>query len=240
LQEGLAEHIAFANVNGEAITIDARKGKDKIVLRIKDKSTGQNRQNYKIDSQCQRTELLGGTPYDPRLRPWYKTAVKAREHTWADIFLSATGSQLEFSSVLPVYSDANQLVGVLNSELNLQELSEFISKLQIGHSGQALIIDRGGQIVASTSDLPTINLSGGNKRSNITNSSNPLIRATTKEIIKQFGSLSNIDRHYTLDFNYEGNRIFAQVKPLDSDRSLDWLAIAIVPESDLFFAIPKN
>jgi signal transduction histidine kinase len=240
LQDDSIEHIAFANPQGEVIAIDARRGKDKVVLRIKDKSTGKNRQSYKINPQCQQTELLGSTPYDPRSRPWYKTAVETQRPTWTPIFLSATGSQPEFSAVMPIYSSNNQLLGVLNSELTLQGISDFIAESKISRSGQSLIVDRQGEIVASTSDLTTINYSQDNKRLHINNSKSFLIQATGQEIIKLFGGLSSIDRQSLITFNYQGRRIFAQVKPLKISQDLDWLVIGIIPESDFIEEINNN
>ncbi|MBW4623451.1 MAG: HAMP domain-containing protein [Cyanosarcina radialis HA8281-LM2] len=240
LEEDLTEHIAFGNSKGELISIDDKEGKDKIILKIKDRSTGKYRQVYQINPQCQRIKLLGKVLYDPRLRPWYKAAVAAKSHTWSPLFLSVSESELEFSSVIPIYSDTKELIGVLNSEIDLEELTQFLGNLEIGDSGEISIVERNGMVVASTSDSPTINPSRGTSRQHIDNSSNPLIRAAAEAIRQKFGSLSKIKERSLITFEYQGQRVFAQVKPLKSQDNLDWLVVGIIPETEFIAEINVN
>src|SRR4028118_1842130 len=78
--------IAFANERGEIWAVD-RLTDGKLVIRVLDKSTGGNYHTYATDNRGDRAELIKvDKTFDPRTRPWYKSAVKAGQLTWSEVY----------------------------------------------------------------------------------------------------------------------------------------------------------
>ena len=153
---GLVTYAYFGNTQGDVISV--KRGDDGgLVSRIRDSSTGGERQEYRLDAAGNRTELVKSRPYDARLRPWYKAAVEAKQPTWSPIHASFDDNLLEVNAVIPVYDQGGGLQGVLGTELSLTQIRDFLQALTISASGQAFIVEHSGEVVAaSTSESPFV------------------------------------------------------------------------------------
>ena len=87
--------------------------------------------------------------YDPRLRPWYKGAVKKGGIYLTDVFLFITDKmQMGITVSHPLYDRNKRLLGVLAADLEIEELSHFMKQLQIGKTGFGFIMDENNQLIA--------------------------------------------------------------------------------------------
>ena len=208
---------------------------------IRDESTAPNRQIYRLDSQGNRTELVQTIAYDPRTRPWYKTAKQARKATWSPIYVFTASPVLGITPVMPIYTKTGNLRGVLAIDLTLSQISDFLKSIKISRSGQVFAIERSGEIVASSTDeLPFVTDKDGQKRLLATKSQNLLIRSTSLYLQKRFGSFEQIDRQGQFTFDIDGKRQFVTVAPLQDGRGLDWLIVVAIPEADFMGQINTN
>jgi PAS domain S-box-containing protein len=137
------------------------------------------------------------------------------------------------------------LLGVTNATLSLSQISDFLHDLKIGRSGQTFILERSGNLVASsTAEKPfTISKEGKNeKRSRLQAiySSNRLTRLTAQYLIERFGNLRQINRSQQLDFKIDGKRQLVQVTPFVDTQGLDWVIVVVVPEGDFMKQINAN
>ena len=160
MQGDLLSDIFFANVQGEMIGIRRLKNGN-ISLRIKDSFTGSYRHKYILDKQGNRTKLIQNKKYNTFARPWYQTAIEAGKPTWSRMYSSSDLSIPEISAIVPIYSETDELVGVLGSELTLEHINNFLQNLQIGQSGQAFIMERNGELVASSTPEPIFTIVNG-------------------------------------------------------------------------------
>jgi PAS domain S-box-containing protein len=208
---------------------------------IRDESTAPNRQIYRLDSQGNRTELIQTAAYDPRTRPWYKTAKKSGKATWSPIYAFTASPVLGITPVMPIYNETGNLRGVLAIDLTLSQISDFLKSIKISRSGQVFAIERSGEIVASSTDeLPFVTDKDGQKRLLATKSQNLLIRSTSTYLQKRFGSFEKIDRQGQFTFDIDGKRQFVTVAPLQDGRGLDWLIVVAIPEADFIGQIHTN
>lgn len=88
--------------------------------------------------------------YDPRTTEWYSQALSLQGQPAyiSDVFQF---SQTEFPKIavsLPLQKDDGQTAGVVVAFVSVPKLSEFISGIQIGSSGYAMIVDQYGKLVA--------------------------------------------------------------------------------------------
>ncbi|WP_293067346.1 MULTISPECIES: hypothetical protein [unclassified Moorena] len=72
-------------------------------------------------SDCikKRQEILDSIKFDPRTRPWYRTAVKAGRSTWSEIYPNTAGITAYLGASMPFYDKQDQLQGVLLTNINL-------------------------------------------------------------------------------------------------------------------------
>jgi signal transduction histidine kinase/CheY-like chemotaxis protein len=86
--------------------------------------------------------------YDPRVRPWYSKAVTEGKLVWTDPYVFFTSRNPGITTASPVYNSDGLLHGVVGVDIEIGELSDFISTLSIGKSGKAFILDGKGQVLA--------------------------------------------------------------------------------------------
>lgn len=211
------------------------------LLQIRDQSTASRRNIYRLDQQGNRLAITKTDDFDPRIRPWYKAAKQVGKPTWSPIYVFAAEPELGITPVAPLYKDSGNLRGVLAIDFTLSQISEFLRNLKISRSGQAFIIERSGDIVASSAnELPFVTTKEGRERRNAVISTNVLIRGAASYLQKQFKTFDKINRNQQLVFTLDGKRHFLQVTAMQDGRGLDWLMVVVIPEADFMERIEAN
>lgn len=211
---------------------------------LADESTGGSLNYYKTNAQGKRLKVVDSADnYDPTKRDWYKNAVKAGKPIWSDIYREFATKQLAISAAHAVYNNKDELVGVLGSTALFSSVNEFLSKLKIGESGKTFVMERSGELVASSTKSPVFKGSEA-QRILASDSENVLIKLTARHLEEHFGSLKQIKSSQQLDFKIEGARQFIQVAPLtlgdEKENSLDLLVVVTIPEADFMGRITAN
>lgn len=242
-------YLAIGKENGEYVEV-LRQEDGQFLIRIKDAKTGTSRHTYALSNQGQQTQFLQSEPnYDPRLRDFYQTAVKAGRPTWTKVYLGLSDRELSTDAVRPIYNDTGALQGVLDAGSSLTQIGDFLGRLKIGQTGQTFIIERSGMLVASsTPEKPFVIEEGTFKRIVASESRNSLTQLTAKHLRRHFGDFSQINTSQQLTFKIDNRRQFLRVTPLResntdlTDASLlpDWLIVVVVPETDFQERIDAN
>jgi adenylate cyclase len=209
----------------------ARRLEDNNIEIITRNNSGEN-QYFSTDKQGFRQKLTKTVPnFDARQRPWYQAAIDKGKATWSQIYPDfSSNKNLAITATYPVYNEQQQLQGVLGSSLTLSWINDFLSHLKIGKTGQTFVMDRKGFLVASSTHTPV--LDEKSERIEVSNAHNPLIKAAATFLKQQFASLDEIKESKPFDFYINGARQFLQVTPFQDAYGLDWLIVAVVPESD--------
>lgn len=86
--------------------------------------------------------------FDPTVRPWYTGAVESNtEAVWTEPYVFFTSQQLGITAARAVVRDG-ELIGVVGADIELGELSNFLSELDVEASGGTILVDRAGTVVA--------------------------------------------------------------------------------------------
>jgi signal transduction histidine kinase/CheY-like chemotaxis protein len=233
-------------------------------VRIKNKSTNNHFDNYLTDSQGNRIKFLRRSKtYEPLSdapnTPWYKRAKKENRLIW-DLIVSQFKTDdliLIAANGTPFYDDKNTFQGVLGTSVSLARIGNFLKSLKIGTSktGQALIIERNGLIIAtSTGETPFVsgllvpdnkknsvkNLDPTLRRLNILNSSNLLTRKIATYLKNNLPDFKGIKEEQYFRISIDHKFYFLQIIPLKIEKDFDWLTIVIIPESDFMAEIQAN
>lgn len=200
------------------------------------------RYHYHLDSQGKRIKKILTYPnYDPRKRPWYQIAKQKNTATWSPIFLCSFNEVLALTASIPIYQE-DQFVGVLGTELLITEINTFLENLKVSSSGQAFIIEKSGDLVATSTQEKLLKSLPDQKLSRLSalESSNTITRETVKNLQKKVGDLHRINQIETFYFFTENQKYFVRVHPYQDSLALNWLIIIVIPESDFMKDINQN
>ncbi|MDJ0708338.1 MAG: response regulator [Leptolyngbyaceae cyanobacterium MO_188.B28] len=239
--EGITS-IYYGGLNGEFVGVQERQT-GQTVLWFMDQSMAPKRETYQLGDQGERLKVIGSQTYDPRIRPWHQAVVGAQKRTWSPIyqFASHEYSLLGITPAVPVYREKGRLEGVLAIDLTLEQLSQFLERLEVSPTGQAFIIERSGEIVASsTLESPFINLGGKPVRLQAIHSRTPLIQFAAQQLLEKFDRLDQIVEAQQFASNLKGQRQLIRVVPFQPEDGLDWLIVTVIPEADFMTQIAAN
>lgn len=89
--------------------------------------------------------------YDPRQRPWYKSAVDSN----GKVFLTAPyedainkGTMIVTFSKVVKDDSSGEIIGVVAIDIKLNTLSNIVSKIKVGGEGYISLLDSNGQVIA--------------------------------------------------------------------------------------------
>ncbi|MEG4167965.1 MULTISPECIES: response regulator [unclassified Microcoleus] len=212
------------------------------MMNVIEKSTGLNFYSYNTNERGDRTTVATVVKnFDNRQNTAYKSAVKLGKPTWSSVYVSLLEPTLIISAIQPVYSDKNQLKGVLFAALRLDHLGRFLNSLKVGKSGQIFIIDRQGTLLAtSTTEKPFRTKGKERQLFKVEESRNHFTQATVKYLTAKFKKLYQIKKSELLSFEIDDKRQFLKVLPFQDGKGLDWLIVVVVPEADFTKEIDAN
>ena len=177
--------------------------------------------------------------FDPRLRPWYVKARAERVTIWTDPYIFFSSQQPGITLAAPVFKPDGGIRGVVGVDIEISMISEFLSRLNIGTNGKALIIHRNGDVIAHPNQniIKTVNEDGALNFADIREIDDPIARAA-------FGPLADsgsipVTKETPSQFDYDGARYVSTMMPVISDK-LPWTIAVYAPEDDFTGVIKKN
>jgi signal transduction histidine kinase/CheY-like chemotaxis protein len=198
---------------------------------------------YAADKQGNRIEVAKiSDDYNYKKEAWYLEAIEANRPVWSEVETwDDAPDSLIVSQSRPVDNQSGQIVGVMCVDLLLSKVSDFLRDIKISSSGNIVIMERNGFLIASSStEKPFTLVNGAAKRLSAINSSDAQIQATAKYLQQKFGNFQAIKNEQRLDFQLEGKHLFVRVTPWQDKYGLDWLVITTIPESDFMAQIDAN
>lgn len=149
---------------------------------------------------------------------------------------------IALGALYPLFDKNNKLSSILSVDLQLDHISEFLQNLKVSPSGQVFIIERNGQLIASSSRQPVFAKLGDQKtlRYSVNNIPDATIQNTARKVQQQLGNFQAIHQGHTFMTSINQRQQFVQVTPWQDPDGIDWLIIITVPESDFMEAIDAN
>ncbi|MCX8027701.1 MAG: ATP-binding protein [Thermodesulfovibrionales bacterium] len=164
--------------------------------------------------------------FDPRTRPWYKSAVQTGKPVWSPVYKHFVMPSLAITASHPVYDNKNNLIGVFGADLLLSNINIFLKDLQIGENGWIYIIDSDGYLVATSMD-DTLFVKKGDeiKRVSATDSVNLKIRESVKTIL-------SISKPLTKEIKINDELHYIHTDIIQDDYGIKWQIVICIPEKD--------
>ena len=177
--------------------------------------------------------------YDPRKRPWYEEASTFRGSIWTDPYIFFTSQSPGITAATPVIGFDNLIQGVVGIDIEIKELSSFLSELRVGRRGAAFILNRNGDVIAHPNPelLTTQTKEGGLRFPSIDMIEDPIARAAFGDRLTKDGI--TIDEVTQTDFEYRGQQYVSLIMPFDLD-DIPWTIVLYAPEDDFIGTIKDN
>ncbi|MEM6254120.1 MAG: cache domain-containing protein [Cyanobacteria bacterium P01_D01_bin.156] len=217
-----------------------RTPEDLLVALSDEKSQGRIYQYHIKDSGDMAAKPFDHYDYDPRVRPWYQAAVAAKQPIWSNVYLGFTAKELLITAAHPIYSDRNQLIGVLGTDMFISQMNHFLNELEVGKTGEVFIVEPDGLLVASSIG-ETVNVAASTAvpsetveatRISALKSPEPILRDATQQLLQEYGDLSSIRTNIRITRQVAGQRMFIAGRPLYDQLGLEWLIVVAVPTSN--------
>jgi sigma-B regulation protein RsbU (phosphoserine phosphatase) len=232
--DGLSR-ITWGSVDGHSVGISRKPDGTGYEFAIKDEQTGQDIQKFNCD-QMGRMDIkpAGIFPYDPRDRLWYKSVINGHKSTWNNPYAlereGDPGVTLALGYSQPFSDKQGQIVGVMNAELTLNDITLFLERLSIGKTGKAFLIDHRGRLIATSTGVPVTDI--GNYPVIASASADRQVSAAARKIEEAFDSFKDIVARYQLKLRISGRPYLLMTSPYEYEAGLTWIISTLVPESD--------
>ncbi|MBK8335714.1 MAG: response regulator [Sterolibacteriaceae bacterium] len=194
--------------------------------------------------------------YDPHNDPphdsWYAGAKAHQGSFWflaVSVARGLSAPDLMIINFLPIYDDQQQVLGVAGASTFLTAFGQFLTTLQMGRNGQVFVIDKRGNLVATSSGeepfRPRLAATYAetavqdDKRLAAMDSRIPLTAATAKAVLDRVGSLDRVLETRQFKFRWEHRDYFLRIVPIRRG-NLDWLTVIVVPEADFMEHIDQG
>ncbi|MBA2116757.1 SpoIIE family protein phosphatase [Bremerella alba] len=163
-------------------------------------------------------------------RPWFQAPRDAKRPTWSDPFVWVGGgggeeTTLGISYGIPIYQANRTLLGIVDADYSLNDLSSYLGKLKIGKTGMAFMLSSDGKLLATSDGSKIISADGTQLPAS--QSENPKITAAARYLESQ-DSQNDVSTH--IDLN--GETFYLHASQVGSEVGLDWKLLTIVPEKD--------
>ena len=171
--------ICFGNPNGDAVYLQRAHGQVEYGIARGSKEGAAT--EWVVDPNGHSGKVWREYKYDPRTRPWYKTALWNPTATWTEVYFwfGEVGGESETGTgyARAVHDADNKVVGVLTVDVTLSAISDFLKRQPFSDTGSVFIIDDQGMLVAASSGR--VNSAEGT-RLPLSGSDSPAARAVAK------------------------------------------------------------
>jgi adenylate cyclase len=200
----------------------------KIETRIIQRQTSPPKDVIKhCDFECKvlRTETSSEIKYDPRDRPWYLGAKATRANFWTDLYILFRNKKPAVTSAYPLTDNQGKLLGVWGTDIELDEMSNFLKSLKIGKNGLAFIVNEKNEVVAYPDASRIVKEEEGKLRPiRVEELGLGSVTAAFEEFVQTGRHKSVVESH--------GKRYLASIRQFPQSFAAPWKVAVVVPEDD--------
>ncbi|MCU0535675.1 MAG: ATP-binding protein [Hydrococcus sp. Prado102] len=200
--------------------------------------------NFNITTDSQGNPIIKepDPEYDHRQEAWYLEAIQKGQPIWSQIYIwDGSTPLMSLAASRPIYNSEKKIIGAIGIDMLLSRLSYFLKQIDLSPSSKIFILERNGDLIASSGDeLPFRKVEGKKQRLSVTQSRDVAIQASAKAILDRFDRFDNIQKSQQLDAIANGEHHFVRVTPWRDSYGLDWLVVLVVPEADFMAQVDAN
>lgn len=222
--------ISWGGADGRTVWV-SRYSDGSTYWAVKNDSSSEMMEEWKLNSDGEvMHESRNSFEFRLETRPWFATPRDAKRPSWSDPYVWVGGGSdadttLGISYGIPVYHADRTLLGVVDADYSLTDLSSYLGKLKIGKTGMAFILSADGKLLATSDGTKILSIEGNQLLA--TQSDNPKILYAS-EYLESHDTGDDVSTHVEL----EGQMFYLQASQVGREVGLDWRLVTIVPEDD--------
>ncbi len=222
--------VSYGGADGRTVWV-SRYADGSTYWAIKNDSSSEMMEEWKLNSDGEVLQASRNS-FEFRLesRPWFQTPRNAKRPSWSHPYVWVGGGDgdettLGISYGIPLYHADRSLMGVVDADYSLTDLSNYLGKLQIGKTGMAFMLSSDGKLLATSDGTEIISSQGSQLPA--AECDNPKILAAVKYLDE---NVSGGDIATHIDLN--GQTFYLHASEVGREVGLDWQLLTIVPEDD--------
>ena len=172
--------------------------------------------------------------FDPCNRGWYVNAALQKQLVWTDPYVFFTVKRFGVTSSMPLLSPQGDIIGVVGIDLELAELSDFLSELQISQSGSSFIVTDDGILVGSSGMADEFRSAADNDETSAGNtiySDLPVPKAAFKTVFPDQDRSS---------FSIAGKNYLVDSMRIEISEGKHWSIVTYADQNDFLSTIREN
>ena len=163
---------------------------------------------------------------------WYVDTVKAGKPTWSKIYPWEDKPDIfSISYNAPIFNQEEKLIGVVGVDMLINKLSNWLQEAWKDQSGLALIVEKNGDIVASSEPKIVLVRSGKIiRRANAQELKNPIAKSLSSQFFSQKNgklliNANNLNQELVKILDQTAQHFVLRATPWGQEFGLDWFLI---------------
>jgi PAS domain S-box-containing protein len=231
-QEPSVDDLFFANERGGIAAGGTQYGKLRLVY-----TKGMKSGIRTVESVDASGALLAHEPpplmedFDPRERPWYRSAKQRRRLTWGPPSFGTVTPPLTLALAYPFIGPSGEFEGVFGGDVLLDSLGGYLESHRSSANAHLMLLEPDGTLVANSSRAPLFSEQNGQfSRLKADTVPHPLAR----EVVGLVGRVheSPTQSLGTLSHDAEGRAYYLDITPYVRGQDIRWYLVTVVPQSD--------
>ncbi|MEM8637407.1 MAG: adenylate/guanylate cyclase domain-containing protein [Cyanobacteria bacterium P01_G01_bin.54] len=193
-------------------------------------------------------DILPHNGYDPRERPFYKTATDAGTAAWTNTYVfwgaGDAGKTPGITLSAPIFSpNSGELIAVTTTDFELQGLCNFLAQVPVGSSGFAFIMETqtdGTQRVIAHPDcsllIETTQGADGKPVQDLI----PVERIQDEAIVALVQAKRDVQSAETITFKVGNEAYWGRLLELEGETKPPWVIGLVLPRADVMAQVEYN
>ncbi|MEN9558952.1 MAG: hypothetical protein RLZZ502_163, partial [Pseudomonadota bacterium] len=172
--------------------------------------------------------------YDPRIRPWYQAVGRETRDLWTSVYIDFKSRELVATRARQVKSNDPLKSGVVATDVSLKTLNDFVRTLRVSEHGFAFILERNGNLIASSISDNVQRLSNGDYgRLNARESDENIVKQVYLAIEQDLKSHKHGIPGKIWVKQPGGDKYLVGYAEVRDQAGLDWLSVVAIPNRDI-------
>ena len=182
--------------------------------------------------------------YNPRTLPWFKKVMEQKQICWTAPYIVYTTQNPGVTIAGPCFDNDHTLTGIVGVDIEISELSTFISRLRVGKSGKAFIMNENGDIIAFH-DLSKLIVPVDKGNTLILPKANEINDILTQKAFSSIQWNREVNDNFQLpeptfsSFAHSGKKYLTMFTPFP-EKELPWIIGVYIPEDDYLGILKSN
>ena len=179
------------------------------------------------------------TGYDPRTRPFYRLAAEKKRRVFTEPYIFFEQGVPGITCALPRHDAAGALLGVITVDFDLNQLSKFVSGLDLSKRGSVFVFTPGDtpetQIVLAHPTTRLVETAGQGAEGTLVS-----VADVPDPQVEALAAQAAAGKRGFFSFEADGGSWFGSATEIEIDEGLTWIVGAAAPEADFTGGLARD